>query len=54
MLRRRELGRKGLIECVRDGSGRLYALTAEGRIIAEAMPHMLEEIKLFLDKLLKN
>lgn len=48
------LERKGLIECIRDRSGRLYALTENGKRIAEDMPNTLEEIKLFLDRLLKN
>lgn len=48
------LERKGLIECVRDRSGRLYALTEDGRRIVEDMPNTLGEIKLFLDRLLKS
>ena len=47
------LERKRLIECVRDRSGRLYALTEEGRKIAEDMLRTLEEINRFLDRLLR-
>jgi DNA-binding PadR family transcriptional regulator len=46
------LERRGLIECITDRSGRLYALTKEGEKIAEAMPNTSEEIKQFLDRLL--
>jgi len=49
-----KLAKTSVIECVRDSNGRVYALTEESRKIAEAMPITLEEIKLFLNLLLKK
>ncbi len=48
------LERNGWIECVRSGSGRVYGLTEEGTKIADNIDSIVEEIKRFIDKLLKN
>lgn len=48
------LERRGWIECVRNGRGRVYGLTDEGGKIADDMPCTVEEIKRFLDRLLKT
>jgi DNA-binding PadR family transcriptional regulator len=48
------LERKGWIKCVRSGSGRVYGLTEEGKKIANNMGSTAEEIKRFIDKLLKK
>jgi len=44
--------RKGLIECVRNRSGRAYALTDEGEKIVNCVCSVIEESKRFMDKLL--
>ena len=48
-----ELEREGLIICVRDRQGRAYGLTDKGRRIANNAEANSEEVKRFLDKLLK-
>ena len=48
------LERKGWIKCVRNGSGRVYGLTDEGTKIVDSMPNTVEEIKRFIDGLLKT
>ncbi len=48
------LERKGWIKCVRNRSGRAYCLTEEGRKISDNMDHTVEEIKRFIDKLLRT
>ena len=48
------LERKGWIECIADRRGRVYALTAEGKKIVEQMPESVEEIKQFIDRLLRS
>lgn len=47
------LERKGWIECVSNSRGRVYALTKEGKKVTETMDVKAEEIKQFIDKLLK-
>jgi DNA-binding PadR family transcriptional regulator len=47
------LERKRLIECIKNKKGRVYALTAEGEKVANGMSMSVEEIKRFMDKLLK-
>jgi DNA-binding PadR family transcriptional regulator len=44
--------RKGLIKCVRNRSGRAYALTDEGEKIVNCVSNVIEESKRFMDKLL--
>jgi DNA-binding PadR family transcriptional regulator len=44
--------RKGLIKCVRNRSGRAYALTDEGEKIVNSISNVIEESKRFMDKLL--
>lgn len=48
------LERKSWIKCVRNRGGRVYGLTEEGTKIADNMDNTVEEIKRFLDKLLKT
>ncbi len=48
------LERKGCIVCIRNMSGRVYALTGEGKKIADEMPESIKEIEWFINKLLKN
>jgi len=45
--------RKGLIECVKNGAGRVYGLTAKGRSIVANMPDINREIQSFLKNMLK-
>ena len=40
-------------ECVRSRNGRVYGLTVEGTKIADGIPNTVEEIKRFIDGLLK-
>ncbi len=47
------LERKRLIECIKNKRGRLYALTATGRKIADNMPNIVEEINRSLNKILE-
>ncbi len=44
--------RKGLLQCVRDKPGRLYSLTENGRKIAETIPSTVQDIQVFMKKLL--
>jgi DNA-binding PadR family transcriptional regulator len=48
------LERKGWIECVTDKWGRVYALTEEGQKAAIEIPASVEEIKRFIERLLKT
>ena len=45
--------KKGWIECVKNGAGRVYGLTEHGKNIATNMPDMTREIHSFVKILLK-
>jgi DNA-binding PadR family transcriptional regulator len=45
--------KKGWIECVKNGAGRVYGLTEHGKNIAANMPDMTREIHSFVKILLK-
>ena len=44
--------RKGWIECVKNGAGRVYGLTEQGKNMAANMPNMTREIQSFMRILL--
>ena len=44
--------RKGWLECVKNGAGRVYGLTEQGKNIAANMPNMTREIQSFMRILL--
>jgi DNA-binding PadR family transcriptional regulator len=44
--------RKGLIKCVKNQSGRAYALTDEGEKLVNCVSSVIEENKRFIEKLL--
>lgn len=48
------LERKGWIECIAERRGRVYSLTTSGRQVVDKMDATAEDIKLFMDKLLKS
>ncbi len=48
------LERKGWIECITERRGRVYALTEEAQKAVSGMPDSVEEIKRFIEKILKK
>ena len=44
--------RKGLLQCVRNRPGRMYSLTENGRKVADLIPSTVQNIQIFMKKLL--